>query len=231
MYARDVMTAPVVTAQTDTTVYEIANMMIKHHISAIPIVSAGNEIVGIVSEGDLLRRMENDTARTDSWWLATFVGKAFEAEKFIKAHGVAAKDVMTEDVLVADEDTSLGEIAELLEKRRIKRLPIVRDGVLVGIVSRANLVQAIIVKKDAYNRAPRKSDTEIRSAIMEVLSQETWPETRHLNLVVTDGIVHLWGIVSSETQAQALRAAVTSARGVKSVVDNMKVVKVLYSIA
>ena len=229
MQAQDVMTKQVVTASAESTVLEIAELMLKHRISAIPIVESDNKIVGIVSEGDLVRRAENDTAKLGSWWLSLFTGNAAQAEKFTKSHGKNAKDVMTKDVLVAQESASLREIANLLEKNRFKRLPIVRDGNLVGIVSRANLIQAIIANQNSEGLQSNKSDTEIRAAIISTLRQEPWSDTKHTNIIVKDGVAHLWGTVTSETQARALLSAVASTAGVKDVVNNITVAHVLYS--
>ncbi|MGI9483414.1 MAG: CBS domain-containing protein [Hyphomicrobiales bacterium] len=228
MHARDVMTAPVVTATPDATVLEIAEKLLEHHISAVPIVNEDSAILGIVSEGDLIRRTELGSGKRRSWWLAALAGKALAAEEFIKSHGMHARDIMTQDVLVADEDTPLWEIAEQLERCRIKRLPVVKDGKLSGIVSRANLLQALTLHRPDEDAAPTLKDKEIRARIMDVLKKEAWPETSHLNLVVKDGTVYLWGTVSSELQANALRAAAESTEGVKSVVDNTAVAKVLY---
>lgn len=229
MHAKDIMAKSVITGTEDSTVLDLAELMLKHHISAIPIIGNDRTLVGIVSEGDLVRRAENETAKPGSWWLALFAGKTVEAERFIKSHSKFARDVMTKDVLVAEEDATLEEIADQLERNRIKRLPIVRGKALVGIVSRANLIQAIVSSQLSNRPHKSKSDTDIRTAILSTLDQEPWFEGKHANVIVEDGVVYLWGTVTSETEARALHSAAASTPGVKDVKNNIAVAKVLYS--
>src|SRR6516164_9084416 len=121
----------------------VANMLVANGISAVPVVAIDGSVVGIISEGDLMRRAVSGAERKRSWWLETFSSAEQLMAEFVKAHGRKAKDVMTRRVISVDPDTSLQEIANLLEKHGIKRVPVLKDGRLVGIVSRANLVQAL----------------------------------------------------------------------------------------
>jgi predicted transcriptional regulator len=176
--------------------------------------------VGVVSEGDLLHRVEAGTDRRRSWWLQLFTGDTRLASEYIEAHGRKVADVMSRRVITALPDTPLSDIAIRMEKNAINRVPIVdSDGQLVGIVSRANLVQAIAT-------APRSaeapvSDTEIRKKLMDKLKAQPWAHTELLTLTVSDGVVNLWGIVTSETERKAIRVAAEEMPGVQAVNDHM----------
>jgi CBS domain-containing protein len=143
--ARQVMTAPVAYVMTETPLREIANLLLREAISGAPVLDRGGQLVGIVSEGDLIRRGPAGNGRR-SWWLDLFDDKPAHSEQFLnylKMHGLRAKDVMTPEVVSVNEETTVAEIAQLFETHRIKRVPVLRKGKLVGIVSRANLLQAL----------------------------------------------------------------------------------------
>ena len=143
MQARDVMTSPVTTVKPYSPVKEIAETLVKGRISAVPVVDDAGELVGMVSEGDLMHRSETGTERRYRWWMHLVTDDASLAASYVKTHGRKAADIMTQNVITAAPDTALDEVAITMEKNSIKRVPIVRDGQLVGIVSRANLVQAL----------------------------------------------------------------------------------------
>lgn len=159
MQAADVMTTNVITVQPDTGVREIARLLLKHRISAVPVVDTEQRARGIVSEGDLMRRAENDTDRRHSLWLEVIFSTPEKAADYIKTHGRTADDVMTRDVVTVKEDTPLHEIVGLLERHHIKRAPVTRDGRLVGIVSRANLLHGLAAKA-AESAGPSSSDDQ-----------------------------------------------------------------------
>jgi CBS domain-containing protein len=220
MQAQDVMTAPVITVAPHTSVPEIAALLVERRISAVPVVDCGT-MVGIVSEGDLLRRVETRTERHRAGWLQMLLNRPAQAAEFVKEHGACARDVMTSDVLSVAPDTELTEIARILEQRRIKRVPVVERGALVGIVSRANLLRALV----AYRRSPSgfeaKSDPEISRALEDRLRNERWIDLHRINIVVTDKVVHLWGAVDSADQRRALVLAAGKVPGVKGVEDHL----------
>lgn len=220
MQAKDVMTTTVVTASPEMPVEELAGLMLKQRISAVPIVDAAGRLQGIVSENDLMRRAEIGTQRPRSWWLALFADKETLALDYIRSRGRVASDVMTRKVVTVTERTELEKIATLLERHRIKRVPVVRAGRVVGIVSRANLVQAFATHKPA--RAPAASDREIRSRILAELGLAGIDRT-HVNVVVTKGVAKCWGFVETAAEKRALRVAVRNVPGVKSVSDNVTV--------
>lgn len=220
MDARDIMTSPVVTAGPDTTVLEIVQLMLENRISAIPILDNPGKLIGLVSEGDLMRHTEIGGERPTRWWLSAFRGAVSMAEAFVKTHGLKASEIMSRNVITAREDTPIWEIADTLEKNHIKRLPVIRKDRLVGIVSRANLLQAITAQRDQGLETPSKDDRAIRDELVAQLKAKHWLNTRHLNIVAQDGVVHLWGLVNADSQRDALKVAAGNISGVKEVVDH-----------
>ncbi len=220
MQASDIMTAKVVTVSVDTDVEVIARLLLDRRISAVPVVDSNDHILGIVSEGDLMRRPETETERHRSWWLRLLADKEEWAEEYVKSHGRRADQVMTRDVVTVTEDIKVGEIAELLEQRRIKRVPVVRDGKLVGIISRANLLQGLAAHKERIE-APTTDDRSIRDRVMAVLNEQDWVSHGGLNVIVNDGVVELWGLAESQKERDALRLAAKSVEGVREVKDRL----------
>ena len=220
MHARDIMTTPVVTAAPDSPVLDIVQLMLDRHISALPILASDGTLVGLVSEGDLIRRSELDARDYSSWWLSAIGGKIVLAEEFIKSHGMRASDIMTRDVVTVKDDMPVGKIAETLEKNKIKRVPVVADGEVVGIVSRANLLQALAAQHERLQQAASVDDRSLRKRVLDVLQGEGWSDLPHLNVVVQDGIVHYWGRVHSEEARHALKVAAEGVAGVKGVCDH-----------
>lgn len=221
MLAKDIMTTTVVTVTADTRVEDIAELLLERNISAVPVVDDAGRLVGVVSEGDLMRRDESGTARPRSWWLNLLASPEEQARDFAKTHGHRAGDVMTTDVATVSEDTPVGEIAHILEKRRIKRVPVLRDGKIVGLVSRANLLHGLAAHKDRPPITPSPDDRTIREQIMALVARQEWINYGSLNVVVTDGVVELWGWVDNEDERKALKIAVEDVPGVKSVEDHL----------
>jgi CBS domain-containing protein len=218
MKARDVMVSPVITATPDTSVGEVAKVLLEHHISAVPVLNSQGKLVGIVSEGDLMHRVEAGTER-QRWWLRGLMEADALAFDYIKAHARKVSDIMTRDVITASADTPLNEIAGLMEKNAIKRILIVTNGQLVGIVTRANLIQAVASTRKALEIPA--SDTNIRDRLLAHLKAQPWAQTGLLNVTVNDGIVDLWGITNSETERKAIRVAAETTPGVRAVHDSM----------
>ncbi len=222
MLAKDIMTTEVVTVAPGTPVAEIAATFLDRRISAAPVSPDGKSVLGIVSEGDLMRRPEADTdQRNASWWLTIFRDGPELASEFKKSHGQTAADVMTKGAVTVDENTPVAEVAEVLEKNHIKRVPVMRDGDLVGIVSRANLLRALAARKGALSAPVSTSDEAIHDALMAVLADEAWAERGMINAVVSDGIVQLWGIVKSGAQVDAYTVAARGIPGVASVENHI----------
>jgi CBS domain-containing protein len=222
MQARDVMTKEVCTVGPDTQVGEIAKLLLARRISAVPVVDAKGMLCGIVSEGDLLRRAETGTERRRSWWLELLVENRELAHEYVKSHGLTAKDVMTAPVVTVGEDTDLAEIASVLERNRIKRVPVTQKGKLVGIVSRANLLQALAVAGTPKAKAPA-DDRALREAIIAAFKRQTWTPDLTVNVTVKDGQVSLYGLVASEDERRAMRVAAEEVAGVGKVADQLTI--------
>jgi CBS domain-containing protein len=221
MLAGDIMTTHVITAAATMSVQEVAKMMSEKGISAVPVVDKNHRVIGMVSEGDLLHRREIGTERRRAWWLE-MVGSADQAAgDYIKSHSTSVRDVMARDVLSVVETTPVADIALLLETRRIKRVPVLRDGRLVGIISRANLVRALAMTVDALPSGGEAEDRRLREKLLEELRQQRWAEVSPGNVTVKDGVVHLWCSYLSEREKRALIVAAESVPGVRRVEDHM----------
>jgi CBS domain-containing protein len=220
MKAADVMVANVITVGPDASVQDVAQILLNARISGVPVVGPNAELIGIVSEGDLMRRVEAGTGRRRPWWLALLTGKEVLAAEFIKEHSRKVADVMSREVITAAPETPLSEIANLLEKNAIKRVPIVDKGKLVGIVSRANLLQALATLSGAA-AATQADDAEIREKVLTQLNAESWMRTLLVNVIVQEGTVELWGIVDSALEKKAVRVAAEVIPGVRAVNDNL----------
>lgn len=222
MLADEIMTADVVTVSADTAVSEIAALLLERRISAVPVVDAEGRVIGIVSEGDLMRRPESDTeSRTGSWWLNLFADSETLAGEYTKSHGLLASDVMTRDVVTVSTDTPVAEIAQTLEEHHIKRVPVIDDARLVGIVSRANLLHGLASRKAPAPVSVGTTDRTIREEILRSLKGQRWAELTFANVTVEDGNVHLWGMAQSDAQIRALEVAVAEIQGVVAVENHM----------
>jgi CBS domain-containing protein len=221
MKAGDVMVRNVITVGPDACVQDVAHILLSARISGVPVVGPNGELLGIVSEGDLMRRVEAGTGRPRPWWLALFVGKETLAAEFIREHSRKVTDVMTRRVITAAPDTPLSKIANLLEKNAIKRVPIVEGGKLVGIVSRANLLQALASLTKQVEVATGVNDSQIRDKVLTQLDAEPWTRTSLINVIVQDGTVELWGIVESASEKKAVRVVAEATTGVRAVNDNL----------
>lgn len=223
MRAGDVMTTKVVTVSPETAVRTIAQTLVERGISAVPVVDGAGRLLGIVSEGDLMRRAEAGTERQPSWWLDLLASPEEKARDYSRAHGLTARDVMSREVVTVEEDSPLASVAALLERHRIKRVPVVRDGALVGIVSRANLLHGLIAAQPApASAATAGDDAAIRGRILAAVAEAGLAEP-YVNVVVSGGKVQLWGMVSSEAEKDALRVAAETAPGVVAVENNVAV--------
>ena len=219
MRASDVMTVNVVSVRPDMTVREVAGIFVDKRISGAPVVDAAGQVVGMISEGDLLRRVELGTdARPRSSWLELF-SSSDEARDYIKTHALKVEDVMSTEVISVDEETPISKVATLLETRRIKRVAVTKGGKLTGIVSRANLVQALASAREEPMPDIDPSDREIRAMLMGELAGHKWAFAGR-NIVVNEGIIHLWGMFHSMEAVEAVRVAAQGIPGVKGVEDH-----------
>jgi CBS-domain-containing membrane protein len=219
MQARDVMTRSVISIDPNCTVLQAARLMLQHHISGLPVVDAAGNLVGILSEGDFLRRRETQTERRRSRWLEFLMGPGRMAAEYSHSHGSKVSEVMTTQVQTADEDASLDDVVQLMERHHIKRVPVMHAGKLVGIVTRSNLMHAMVSLARAAPVA--ESDTAIRERLLAEVKKQAWAPTSMIDVVVRDGVVELWGTIFDERQREALKIAAENIPGVKAVKDNL----------
>jgi CBS domain-containing protein len=222
MKAADVMVSAVISVRPHARVEEVASTLLANRISAVPVIDEEGKLLGIVSEGDLLRRVEAGTERRRSWWLEYLTGKQVLAAEYVKTHSHKVRDVMTRSVITATPEMPLSDIATLLERNRIKRVPIVQNGKVVGIVSRANLLQALASMPTESMTSPHADDSQIRENVLSRLNAELWRPSM-LNVTVLDGTVELWGFVTSDDEKKAARIAIEGISGVKTVTDHLTI--------
>ena len=226
MRAMDVMTTNVITVEPNTSVQELATLLSERGISGVPVVASDNRLVGVVTEGDLLHRAETGTERRiqrrRSRWLDTFVSDQEAARDYVKAHGRVVREIMTRDVISVSDTTELADIATLLETKRIKRVPVLRDGKLVGIVSRANLVRALAMTKSEPAIEADSDDHTIRQKLITELTGQEWVHMWAADIIVRDRVVHLWfSDDRSEEERQAVRVAAENIPGVRQVEEHI----------
>jgi CBS domain-containing protein len=221
MQAQDVMTTKVVSVAPHTPVAEIAKLLLERQISAVPVVGDDRRLLGIVSEGDLIHELGQDGAPR-SWWLDLLASPQARAAAYLKSHGRLARDVMTRSVIAVTPDAPLPQIARLLEARRIKRVPVVQDGQLIGIVSRADLLRAFALQP-AAEAAARADDRDLRERLTVEFEDAGLVWHPYVNIVVNDGVVHLWGIVRIGSEIDALRVAAERIPGVVRVESHLTV--------
>ena len=226
MRAMDVMTTNVITVVPDTSVQALATLLSERGISGVPVVDKDGRLVGIVSEGDLLHRAETGTERRTqrrrSRWLDTFAADQEAARDYVKAHGRSVQEIMTREVISVSDTTELADIATLLETKRIRRVPVVRDGKLVGIVSRANLVRALAMMKNQPTINADNDDRTIRQKLLTELQGHEWVHMWGADIIVRDRVVHLWfSDDRSEDERQAVRVAAENIPGVRQVQEHI----------
>jgi CBS domain-containing protein len=216
MLARDVMTTELVTVPPDMPLAAVARLMAERGISGVPVVGPDGALLGMLTEGDLIRRLAAAAEKPASWFAGLFASPAEQAARFAKTHGRRARDAMTTAVHTASEDTPLEEIAALFERTGIRRVPILREGKLVGLVSRADLLRALLEGEEGTAEA-RRSDAEIRRDIVRRMKEQPWADTYFIFPEVKDGAVTFYGFCRSQAVEQALRVLAEGVPGVKSV--------------
>ena len=218
MQVRNVMTRNVISVKADDSIMTAAQLMLENRISGLPVVDADGAIIGIVTEGDFLHRRELGTTRQRPKWLQFIVGPGRLATEYVQSAGRKVGDVMTPEPYTIGENASLDEVVELMERHRIKRLPVMRDGKVVGIISRANLLHALASIAPAA--APvSDDDAAIRDRVLAALSKHNWAFA--VNVVVKNGVVDLWGTITDERVREACIVAVENVADVKKVHDHL----------
>jgi CBS domain-containing protein len=220
MKAADIMTRNVISAQPETTILEAARLMLQHGISGLPVLDGDRHVVGIVTEGDFLRRVETDTQRQRPRWVQFLLGPGRLAEEYVRTSSRKVEDVMTQPVHTIGERMPLSEVVELMERHRIKRVPVLRKRELVGIVSRANLLHVLASLAREIKSTPA-DDEAIRECLQTELNQQSWAPLGLIDIIVRNGTVELWGTLLDERKRRALIVAAENVRGVKGVRDHL----------
>jgi len=217
MKAADIMTTEVVSVYPETEVPEIAQLLLLHRVSGAPVVDRDRHVLGIISEGDLIRRAEGPRGR--SWWLSLLADKT---ASFVHVHGTRAQDVMSREVISIGKDVDVAEIARILEMRGIKRVPVLENGRLVGIVSRADILRGLASAASASGAPGATADDQaVRQEILDLIKSKTAASTEAISVIVVNGLVYLWGIAESETDRDAVRIAAETIVGRARVRDHL----------
>ena len=220
MNAADVMTHNILSVRPDATIAEAIRLMLDTRISGLPVIDQAGLLVGILTEGDLMRRGETGTERQRPRWLEILMGPGRLAGEYVRTHGRKVDGIMTRDVVSVTPDTPLKEVVELMERRRIKRMPVLDGDVLVGILSRADLLRALLGALEE-KPAPTTSDEEIRERILGELAKAAWMPRDGLTITVENGVVDLNGVILDEKERGALRVAAENVPGVRAVEDHL----------
>lgn len=220
MKAEDVMTRDVISIDPDSTVLQAARLMLQHRISGLPVIDANGKLVGVLSEGDFLRRRETNTEKRRSRWLEFLMGPGRIAAEYTHSHGCKVSEAMTRNPQTVSETASLEDIVELMELHRIKRVPVLCGDEVVGIVTRSNLMRAMVSVARAVP-PPATDDMAIRQKLMDEIQKAEWAPSATIDVVVRDGIVELWGVIIDDRQREALKVAAENIPGVKTVKDHL----------
>jgi len=220
MKAAEIMTSRVATVRPEAQLKDAARTMLEYGISGLPVVDASGQLVGIVTEADFLRRTETGTERRHPRWLEFLLGPGKLADEYVHSHGRKVQEVMTPNVVTVSEDTPLQDVVDIMERRRIKRIPVVGDGKIVGIISRANLVQALARLAEEVP-ASLSDDETVRGRILAELARQPWAPRSCINVIVRNGVAELWGTIFDERERNAARVAVENVSGVVGLKDHL----------
>jgi CBS domain-containing protein len=220
--ARDVMTRDVISVRPDALLRDIAILMVEKHISGVPVITDGGNLIGMVSQSDLLHRTELGTERKHKWWFRILAGSSTLAREYAKAHGLKAHDIMSRYVISIRDDADLRDVADILDKRRIKRVPVINEDRVVGIITRGDLVRALSLVQ-ASKTARSVDNATLHKTLHDRIKSKSWINDNYINLTVSDGVVELSGFVEREEQRHALNVLVEETEGVNRVEDKISV--------
>ena len=222
MKAHEIMTRDVMTVRSDTSVRDIAALMVEKHISGVPVLTDDGKLIGMVSQSDLLHRAEVGTDRKHKWWFRILADSSALAREYSKAHGLRARDIMSRYVVSVRDDAELRDVADILDKRRIKRVPVVRGDRLVGLITRGDLVRALS-QVQVSTAVKAISNADLHKMLYDRIRSQSWINDNYISLTVNDGIVELAGFVERDDQHNALRVLVEETDGVNRVDDKISV--------
>ena len=220
MRAADVMARAVVTVHPGARIVDAIRLMLDQRISGLPVLDSGGDLVGILTEGDLLRRAETGTERQRPRWIEFLRGPGQQADDYVHAHGRRVEEIMTRQVATVSEGTPLEEVVGLMERKRVRRVPVVSAERLVGIVSRSDLLRALFETLDQSDPAPT-GDAALRAKVIEELRRQKWGGRSQVSVVVADGVVYLEGFIYDFREQNAMRVAAENVSGVREVRDHI----------
>lgn len=215
--ARDLMAAEVVTVPPDTPVVAVARLLADRGISAVPVVDGNGTVLGIVTEADLIRRLAGEADKARSWLGSLFSSDVSDAERYARTHGVTARDIMTTSVVAVQPDIPAANVAQMMEEKAIRRVLVTEAGRLRGVVSRADLLRALVAP---VREAGELSDERIRRAVVEAMRKQPWAHTFLTMFDVKQGVVEFYGFRRSDAVQRGLRVLALNVPGVKDVVDS-----------
>src|SRR5271169_5713162 len=219
MRAHQIMTPQVITVGADTAIIEAVNMMLRHHISGLPVVDTAGRLIGIISEGDFIRRAETGTQHKRGRWLSFLRGVDRIAVEFAHEHGRAVGEIMTPNPITVTEGTPLDQVVQTMESKNVKRLPVMRGDRMVGIITRSDFLAAVANLAHSVPD-PSADDDHIRSEVMAAMREAPWRPCR-LNVTVRDGVVSLGGVIKKESARKAAIVAAENVAGVRKVQDHL----------
>ena len=222
MHAKDVMTKTVISVGPEDTILRAIRLMLQNKVSGLPVVDGSGRLVGMVTEGDFLRRSETGTLHRPPRWIEFLMGPGPLATDYVHANGRKVREVMTCEVRYVTEDASLEDVVNLMEKYHIKRVPVLRDKEIIGIISRANIIRVVAkAGRQAVKLGTRPDDAQIRRELIELLDKQKWAPIGTMNVEVHDGTVTFTGTIFDDRERDALRVAAENITGVKDVIDEM----------
>lgn len=221
MKAFDVMTQPVIAIRNDASLRDAVQLMLKNRISGLPVVDHAGKPIGMLTEGDLLRRAETGTERTRPRWIAFIAGPSRLADEYVHSHSRRVRDLMSPQLVAVTPDMPLETVVSLMERHRIKHVPVVDGDRLAGMITRANLMQALLHFSSGFS-GPSPSDAGIRQRVLDELHGTPWGDKGYITVIVKDGVVHLHGIVTDASERDALRVAAENVPGVKAVMNRVE---------
>lgn len=221
MKASDVMHGNVITIMGGASLEEAARVMVHHRVSGLPVVNDQGRVIGMITEGDLMRRTETSTA-PHAGWLAAFLSPGHVAQDYVRSHGRKVDELIRGDVIAVTPDASLAEVVATMESRRVRRVPVIDgDGRLVGIIARTDLVSALLKLMPISAEAPAMADAQIRERFLKEVDAQQWTPRIGIDCKVQDGVVELHGLISDERVRAALCVIAENTPGARRIRDHM----------
>lgn len=220
MLVEDVMTSPVIGVEPSSSIADAAKIMLRNGFSGLPVIAHDGKLVGIVTEGDFLRRGELGTERRRPRWLEFLIGSGRIADEYVHANGRRVEEVMSNEVLTTTRRAAIEEVVDTMIRRHIKRLPVVDAGRIVGIVARSDVLRTLAAALPGEDGAA-ESDPGIRTAILAELGKQPWAGLGSIEVQVKDGEVELHGMIFDDRQRRAIQVVAENVVGVKAVHDDL----------